>query len=89
MAGKEPETSLKIVVFDEGDYVYARNAASRYPHLPVTLQAGNHKVDGPLDRNGVTARYDWLVTRAFEDGWYEAKILPQLHVMLWGNKKGV
>jgi len=24
-----------------------------------------------------------------EDRWFEARVLPQLHVLLWGNKRGV
>jgi 7-carboxy-7-deazaguanine synthase len=31
----------------------------------------------------------WLVDRVIRDGWFAAKVLPQLHVMLWGNKRGV
>jgi len=88
-AGDAPETSLKIVVFDEDDYVYARDVADRYSHLPVTLQVGNHKVDGPMDQKGISERYDWLIKRTIQNQWYAVKILPQLHVMHWGNKKGV
>jgi 7-carboxy-7-deazaguanine synthase len=32
---------------------------------------------------------DWLVSRALADRWFAARILPQLHVLLWGNKRGV
>jgi 7-carboxy-7-deazaguanine synthase len=32
---------------------------------------------------------DWLLERALSDGWHEAVILPQLHVLLWGNRRGV
>jgi 7-carboxy-7-deazaguanine synthase len=31
----------------------------------------------------------WLVDRVTGDGWFDAKVLPQLHVMIWGNKRGV
>jgi 7-carboxy-7-deazaguanine synthase len=37
----------------------------------------------------LAARLDWLVARTLSDHWYAPKILPQLHVMLWGNKRGV
>ena len=23
------------------------------------------------------------------DGWFAARVLPQLHVLVWGNKRGV
>ena len=29
------------------------------------------------------------VDKVVEDKWYGARVLPQLHVMLWGNKRGV
>lgn len=86
---------LKIVVFDEGDYAYAREVAARYPALPVYLQPGNHTPPPPdddtatVDHEGIDRRMHWLIARALDDGWYDATILPQLHVALWGNKRGV
>ena len=86
---------LKIVVFDEADYAYARDVAARYPALDVFLQPGNHTPpppddDGaPVDHAGIMARMRWLVDRALADRWYGATILPQLHVAIWGNERGV
>jgi hypothetical protein len=37
----KPRCVLKIVVFDDADYSFARTAAARYPMLPVYLQVGN------------------------------------------------
>ncbi|WP_294621136.1 7-carboxy-7-deazaguanine synthase QueE [uncultured Roseovarius sp.] len=94
-AGQGAETVLKIVIFDEVDYLWARDVAARYPDLPVYLQPGNHTPPPPeddtaqVDQEGVDARMLWLVDRVMEDKWYEARVLPQLHVMLWGNKRGV
>ena len=45
--------------------------------------------DAPIDMAGVTDRMTWLVERTLADGWFAPRILPQLHVMLWGNKRGV
>lgn len=93
------ELCLKLVVFDEEDYLYARSVAARYPAVSCVLQPGNHtpppleKADGvqdePFDINGILERMRWLVDRAQADHWYEARVLPQLHVLLWGNKRGV
>lgn len=88
-AGKSPEIALKIVVFDEADYRYAKQAARRYPDLPLYLQPGNHKTGGPPDRDGLDERLRWLAEKTAEDRWYRPHILPQLHVMIWGNRKGV
>ncbi|MCZ4089130.1 7-carboxy-7-deazaguanine synthase QueE [Sinorhizobium psoraleae] len=95
MSEGRPQTVLKIVVFDEADYAYARATAERYPHLPVYLQPGNHTPppadddDATIDIDGVMERMRWLVAKITEDRWFEARVLPQLHVLLWGNKRGV
>ncbi len=90
-----PRTSLKIVVFDDGDYDFARQTAKRYPELPVYLQPGNHTPppadddEAPIELQRLNQRLEWLIDRVNKDHWYEARVLPQLHVMLWGNKRGV
>lgn len=89
------KTVLKIVVFDEDDFAYARDAAARFPDLPVYLQPGNHTPPPPgddaaeVDHAGIEARMRWLVERVTAQKWYAARVLPQLHVSLWGNKRGV
>ena len=93
-----PETILKIVVFDEQDYQFARQVSERYPQLDLCLQPGNHTP--PLaasetaepaapDLGGINERLDWLIERVMQDKWFKPRILPQLHVMLWGNRRGV
>jgi len=34
-------------------------------------------------------RMEWLVEKVIADGWYGAHVLPQLHVLIWGNRRGV
>ena len=94
-AGQGARAVLKLVVFDEADFAYARKAAARFPELPVYLQPGNHTPPPPeddgatVDQAGIDARMRWLVQRVTEDRWYQARVLPQLHVSLWGNRRGV
>lgn len=94
-AGPGPRVVLKFVVFDEADYAYARAAAARFPALPVYLQPGNHTPPGPqdddarIDIDGILQRLRWLVDRVVADRWFAAHVLPQLHVLIWGNKRGV
>ncbi|PKQ12177.1 MAG: 7-carboxy-7-deazaguanine synthase QueE [Alphaproteobacteria bacterium HGW-Alphaproteobacteria-1] len=94
-ASKGAETVLKIVIFDEADYQWAREVAGRYPDLPLVLQPGNHTPPPPgddsavVDHDGINDRMRWLVGRVTADGWYGARVLPQLHVTLWGNRRGV
>jgi len=96
-ARKRPSCALKIVVFDDADYGYARTVAARYPIVPVYLQVGN---PGPLRSRGrslpddaeiddLLARFRWLIGKVMADRWFTATVLPQLHVLAWGNKRGV
>ncbi|MBB3424764.1 7-carboxy-7-deazaguanine synthase [Rhizobium sp. BK312] len=95
MAGDGPQIALKIVIFDDLDYEYARDAAARYPQLPVYLQPGNHTPppadaeDTIVDIDGIVERMRWLVEKVSNDRWFEARVLPQLHVIIWGNRRGV
>ncbi|KFE33624.1 7-carboxy-7-deazaguanine synthase QueE [Thioclava atlantica] len=84
-------TVMKIVIFDEADFNWAREAAARFPDLPLYLQPGNPEVDPqtPVDLETLSERMLWLVDRVTEAGWFSARVLPQLHVFLWGNKRGV
>ena len=84
-----PEIALKIVIFDDKDYKYAQDAAARYPDLPLYLQPGNHKVDGDADLSALNTRLTWLSEKVTKDQWFSAHVLPQLHVMMWGNQQGV
>jgi 7-carboxy-7-deazaguanine synthase len=104
-AGPQTKTVLKIVVFDEADYRYAREAGARFPGVPMVLQVGNpappqrlaaDEPDADKNQNGdaptpaqTAARLEWLLGCVTRDGWNEVTILPQLHVLLWGNKRGV
>ncbi|SLN18281.1 7-carboxy-7-deazaguanine synthase [Roseovarius halotolerans] len=94
-AGQGADMVMKIVIFDETDYQWAQGVAARYPHLPLFLQPGNHTPPPPdddhalVDQAGVDERMRWLVDKVTQDGWFQARVLPQLHVMLWGNKRGV
>ncbi|RAZ73058.1 7-carboxy-7-deazaguanine synthase QueE [Mesorhizobium atlanticum] len=94
-AQDKPQVVLKLVVFDENDYAFAKEAAARFPRLPVYLQPGNHTPprpgdeDASVDVDGIMKRMEWLVDSVTHDNWFEARVLPQLHVLLWGNKRGV
>lgn len=90
-AGQNAQIVMKIVIFDEIDYLWAKMAADRFPALPLYLQPGNPEVDPdqPVDLQACTDRLLWLVDKATSDGWFAPRILPQLHVLLWGNRRGV
>ncbi len=95
-AGERTSKIFKVVIFDDGDYAYAREVAARFPEVPMYLQVGNdhppgvapHEVPEP-DVSGLLDRYSRLAEKVIADGWNEATVLPQLHVLVWGNKRGV
>jgi 7-carboxy-7-deazaguanine synthase len=88
-AGETPSTALKIVVFDDEDFMFAREVSARFPELPVYLQPGNPIHQAELDTRALLDRLSWLVDKTRDAQWYDARVLPQLHVLAWGNKRGV
>ncbi|AQS47122.1 7-carboxy-7-deazaguanine synthase QueE [Thioclava nitratireducens] len=84
-------TVMKIVIFDRADYDWAKDAHARHPDLPLYLQPGNPEVDPdvPVDPQALADRLGWLTETAMADNWFAPRILPQLHVLIWGNKRGV
>ncbi|MGW8957514.1 7-carboxy-7-deazaguanine synthase QueE [Paenibacillus sp. NPDC055715] len=85
--------SLKVVIFDDTDLEYARIVHERYPHVPLFLQTGNPDVN--TENTGQIAesllhRYEWLIDRVMDDSRLnDVRVLPQLHTLVWGNKRGV
>jgi 7-carboxy-7-deazaguanine synthase len=83
-----PGANLKVVVFDEGDFAFARSIHRRYPGVPFYLQVGNDV--GADTRESLLSKLDWLARRTMGDPEMgEAVVLPQLHVLLYGNRRGV
>lgn len=87
------KASLKVVVFDEGDFFFAEQLHLRYPAFPFFLQVGNDDTatadDEQLTQH-LLERYQWLIDQHLSSTvMNDAKVLPQLHTLLWGNKRGV
>jgi 7-carboxy-7-deazaguanine synthase len=65
--------------------------------LPIYLQVGNaaplnntgRSLPDDADIDDLLARFRWLVDKVTMDRWFVATVLPQLHVLAWGNKRGV
>jgi 7-carboxy-7-deazaguanine synthase len=85
--------SLKVVIFDENDLNYAKSIHKQFSHVPFFLQVGNS--DLTIEKNEELAvillqKLAWLVEKVIADpDLNEVRVLPQLHALLWGNKKGV
>ena len=91
LAGKD--ISLKVVVFDDHDFEYAVKMHERYPKVPFFLQVGNDDtktVDDAMLIKKLLDKYEWLIDKAVNcKEMNDAKVLPQLHALVWGNKRGV
>ncbi|MDF1508476.1 7-carboxy-7-deazaguanine synthase QueE [Robertmurraya sp. DFI.2.37] len=87
------QISLKVVIFDDEDFLYAKKLHLRYPNLPFYLQVGND--DSKTEDNETLIRqllnkYEWLINKTIADHTLNnVKVLPQLHTLIWGNKRGV
>lgn len=83
------DTILKVVVFDEQDMDYAGKVRERYASVPLYLQVGN--VDPVTNTNPLRMLEDlerlwgWTLDRR----WYDVRVLPQIHALVWGNRRGV
>lgn len=82
--------SLKVVVFNQEDYEYARKVHFRYPEVPLFLQPGNDNVTEEGDISGrLLERLEWLFGQVIADPQMNrARVLPQLHALIWHNKRG-
>lgn len=85
--------SLKVVVFDSSDFQYAKRVHLRYPAIPFYLQVGNediYEVETNKLVQTLLEKYETLINQVIEDKELNnVRVLPQLHTLVWGNKRGV
>ncbi|MEQ6028715.1 7-carboxy-7-deazaguanine synthase QueE [Staphylococcus saccharolyticus] len=84
--------NLKVVVFNEEDYKFAKVIHHRYPSIPFYLQVGNPYLDDDVEHHTdkLLSKYEELVHRVIKSSdMNHVYVLPQLHTLLWSNKKGV
>jgi 7-carboxy-7-deazaguanine synthase len=90
---KESTVSLKVVIFNDDDFEYATAIHKRYPDVPFYLQVGNDDVSGSETHSLVESlllKYEWVINKAIESSnMNDVRVLPQLHTLVWGNKRGV
>lgn len=85
--------SLKVVVFDDLDLAYAKQVHKRYPEVAMYLQVGNpdvKRMDIPEHASDLLHRYEALIDKVIATpDLNQVRVLPQLHALVWGNKRGV
>ncbi len=83
------DISFKIVVADDADFAFARDVQQRFPNYPFSLQACNPNPDSDSSIEQILQRQRWLTEKVCSEKWYNVRVLPQLHALLWGNQRGV
>jgi 7-carboxy-7-deazaguanine synthase len=95
-------TYLKVVIFDDNDYGYAKEIHHEFPNQPMFLSVGTPAYLQPTvsepdhvsfqtwyARDAVGKRFKALAERISRDReMRDVKVLPQLHVIAWGVERG-
>lgn len=85
--------SIKVVIFDDCDFAFAVNIHERYQDVPFYLQVGNDDItssDNDYLTKKLLQKYEWLIQKVIDSPKLNnVRVLPQLHALVWGNKRGV
>lgn len=93
-------TCLKVVVFNDEDIKFAEKIVEAFPGESLYLSIGNQwepKFDPDTGeqngypasklRNDLAIKYDQIATKIYSNKLLkDATLLPQLHVLIWGNE---
>jgi 7-carboxy-7-deazaguanine synthase len=89
--GPPERTFVKVVIFDEDDLDFLEQILDLVP-VPVYAQVGNPRVDAEADlsllRQTLVERLCWLTDRVLSRRLYSVRVLPQLHVLMFGTERG-
>ncbi len=75
---------IKIVLFTDVDYEFARIVHEACPDYQMYLQIGN--VDSPELYKMFADTYKYWSNKIRLDHWYDVTLLPQLHTLVWGDR---
>jgi len=100
--GIRRDVCFKIVIFNDADYDFARALSREFIYVPMYLQVGTDQLPAEGERawpgiisreqalsQNILDRMRWLIGKVRDDRWFDVTVLPQLHVLLWGDQKGV
>lgn len=77
---------LKVVIADRRDFHYALDLSTQFNDIDIVLQPVNDtELANPDCRPLFLEIQNWLV----EEHVVNVRLIPQLHVWAWGNKRGV
>lgn len=83
--------ALKVVIFDEDDLEWLASYRGDYSDFPLYLSVGTPVgLDDGSTQEEISHCYAWLVEQvARRQEFSECVVLPQLHVVAWGTRRGV
>jgi 7-carboxy-7-deazaguanine synthase len=86
------ELVLKIVVFDDKDFEYAKMILSQFPEFERWMQVGNPLYapgqGGMAQTHLLLARLRWLCDKVTGDEEIgDIRVTPQMHTLMWGNAR--
>jgi len=86
-----PRTAYKVVVFDDADFEYAVEVYKNrvYEYSDFYMQVGNLMYDDQISYEALMHKQRWLTKRVLDAGLNDVAVLPQMHVWLYGNQRGV
>jgi len=86
----KPKDEIKTLINNEKDYRYAMRINKK------VLASGCSHVLQPLNLlkedtfDSLIEKYKWISEAVVKDErWKNVRVVPQLHVLIWGNKRGV
>lgn len=94
-----PNLYLKIPIFNEDDYEFARAVRNRFPDVEMFLSTGNpypprglmpNDTSRPVLRTVLLDRTEQMIKQVLDDPdplMQTVRIFPQQHVLLWGNDR--
>lgn len=87
----EVNYTLKVVIFDDKDFEYAKDMHKRHSHRVFYVSVGNEDALEGGDISGrLLQKLDWLWGKVLSDpDCNDWRPLPQLHTLVWANKRGV
>lgn len=85
------DTSLKVVIGSDEDYAFAHEVHRRFPDTPFFVQPCNPQgAQNGFDLQTLSDTTRLLMERVANDpAARKWRVIPQLHTLAWGSKKGV
>lgn len=97
--GKPKSLAMKVPIFDDADLQFANTIAERYcrrywrMYLSVVNAWVPDQNNPPLEaswlRENLLRQYEWIIENAQRyKHLQQARVFPQIHVLVWGEEKG-